>query len=765
MSAWLSFRRQALWFALLSLGAFALSQQSVVLLVLVEVIGGASWLVARASLAPIPSESRESPLRLATTSVIGLIIVAGVWGYAKDDSTLLPAAIGFAICLLLLFRLFVRRTLSGERQLLMLSSVLLIVAVLEANDLLVAAFVFVATMLGVSCVIQYRLAAVAFAPRTNGALGRGWFGGGLVPVGATPSADLKRTIRIALGLIFAITLTLFVLFPRNPNPTGGLFALRSGHSSEFPDHISLMSPQRLEPSQREMLSVQWLGPDGDPLAAPGILRLRGVILELYDTPTSTWSTRAALRQRFVISESDEFQTLASRPVDERFNTFTQRVLIRGLRSDVILSAWAPVAIHGDTAQVYTIDPRTLSLRTMDIDSAGPIVGYDLRVQPFASDSVLAGLYRGEPRIPPLATFPVEAVRIEAERILTASGLEDLAQPPESESSGEDLSARWARNLRIARAFENELTSDRFRYTLDLRDFVRRGERDPIDLFLTEYRFGHCEYFASALCALCQSVGVDARVVTGFLARDYQPAAARYIVRESDAHAWVEIRTGRFQWTAVDATPADDTAQTPSDDESWASFLRILYEPFERVWQSQVAQFDARAQTALMQRSSERVGAVLRDAWTALELIAVRTGESARIGLAGYIWFGSVLVTVVFSVAAALIARRKRLRARRALGVTRSDRAAIRDAGFYVEALDLLTSHGIRRPSNASPRAFAADVQQTHREAGEIFSQIVERFYAIRFGSHHPDAHTRADDSARVVQLKRALSKDRAGARL
>lgn len=763
MSAWLSFRRQALCFALLALGAFALSQQSVVLFVLVEVIGAASWFVARASRAPINSEIRETPLRLATTSVVGLIIVAGVWVYAKDDSTLLPPAIGFAVCLLLLFRLFVRRTLSGERQLLMLSSVVLIVAVLEANDLLVAAFVFVATMLGVSCVIQYRLAAVAFASRTNGAVGRGWFGGGLSPVGATPSADLKRTIRVALGLIFAITLTLFVLFPRNPNPTGGLFALRSSHSTEFPDHISLMSPQRLEPSQREMLSVQWLGPDGDPLAAPGVLRLRGVILELYDAATSTWTTRAALRQRFVISESDDFQTLATRPVDERFNTFTQRVLIRGLRSDVILSAWAPVTIRGDTAQVYTIDPRTLSLRTMDIDSAGPIVGYDLRVQPFASDSVLAALYRGEPRIPPHPTFPVESIRVEASRMLAASGHADLTSAPEG--AGDDPAARWARNLRIARAFESELTSDRFRYTLDLRDFVRRGERDPIDLFLTEYRFGHCEYFASALCALCQSVGVDARIVTGFLARDYQSAAARYIVRESDAHAWVEIRTGRFQWTAVDATPADDSAQSSSDEESWTSILRVLYDPFERVWQSQVAQFDARAQNALMQRSSERVGATMREGWAALEQIAMRTGESARIGLAGYIWLGSVLVTVVFSVAAALMARRTRLRARRALGVTRRDRAAIREAGFYVEALDVLVSHGIRRPSNVSPRAFAAFVRLTHHEAGEVFSQIVERFYAIRFGAQHPDAHTRADDCARVAQLRRALSKDRACARL
>ncbi len=769
MKAWQSFRRHVLWYSLLALGAFALSQQSVVLLMLVEVIAGASWFVARRSRAVARAESTESPLRIIATSVCGLAIVTGVWMYAKDDSTLLPSAIGLAICLLLLFRLFVRQSLSDERQLVMLSSVLLIVAVLEANDLLVAALVLAATTQGVNCVIRYRLAAIAYASRVNRAIGRGWFGGRLMAVGSAPDADLKRTIRVALGLIFAITCALFVLFPRNPNPTGGFFALRSGQSTEFPDHIALMSPLRREPSQREMLTMQWLGPDGSALAAPGVVRLRGVVLELYDAATSTWTARAALRQRFVISESEQFQSLATRPVDERFNTFTQRVLIRGLRSDVVLSAWAPIAIHGDTAQVYTFDPRTFSLRTMDIESAGQIVGYDLRVQPFATDSVLAALYRGEPRVPPLSTFPIESVRVEALRILAASGHADLGQPPALESAADDASARWTRNLRIARAFESELTSERFRYTLDLHDFVRRGERDPIDLFLTEYRFGHCEYFASALCALCQSVGVDARIVTGFLARDFQSAAARYVVRESDAHAWVEVRTGRFQWTALDATPADDLAPTPLDEDSWVSVFRVLYEPFERVWQSQLAQFDAQAQNALLHRLSERAGETLRAAWAPLEQTAMRTGESSRMGLSAYIWLGSIVVTVAFSVAAGVLVRRKLLRARRALGVTRRDRAraraALRDAGFYVEALDLLTSHGFGRPSSLSPRAFAAHVRQTHHEAGEVFAQIVERFYAIRFGAQRPDTPTRAGDCARVVHLRSALSQDRATARL
>ena len=757
MSEWRSFRFQALLFAAMALSAFAFSQQSALLLAVVVLGTALSWTLVRRTTTIRRGEVTHAPRWLAAAALIALLFIAGVWGYTKDDATLLPSAIGFSISLVLLWRLFARRSLSDERQVLMLSSVLLIVAVLESNDLLVALAVLSATMQGVNCVIRYRLAAAAQASHITETLGRGWFGGVRAVVGASPRADLTRTIRIALGLVFAFTLTLFVLFPRNPHPTGGLFALRSGSASEFSDHISLMSPQRLTPSQREMFTVQWLGPDGEPLVAPGILRLRGVILELYDVATSTWVGRTAPRQRFVISEGDEFQSLTSSQVDERFNTFTQRVVIRQLRSDAILSAWAPISILGGTAQVYTFDPRTLAIRTMDIESAGPIGGYDLRVQPFASDGVLAALHRGEPRIPQPPTFPVESIRDEALAILASAGDGELAR----ESGADDPAARWARNLRIARVFESELTSEQFRYTLDLRKFIRLGDRDPIELFLKQYRFGHCEFFASALCALCQSVGVDARIVTGFLARDFQSTAARYIVRESDAHAWVEIRTGRFQWTPLDATPADNLAPTSSDDESWASVLRVLFEPIERVWQLQVAQFDARAQNALVGRASESLNHALRTTWSALEQTALRTGQSARVGVSGYIWFGSIFVSLAFTLAAALIWSRRLNRARRALGVGRRDRvrarAAMRDGAFYVDALDLLSERGIARPSNASPRAFVQIVRGRNPRAGEIFAQIVERFYAIRFGGERSDARARAHDRLSVGALRTALS--------
>ena len=112
---------------------------------------------------------------------------------------------------------------------------------------------------------------------------------------------------------------------------------------------------------------------------------------------------------------------------------------------------------------------------------------------------------------------------------------------------------WQRNRRVSGAIMDWLEENCL-YTTDLRDFVQIAGEDPIESFLTRYRFGHCEYFASALTAMCRSVGIESRLVTGYVAIEYDEGIERYIVRESNAHAWSEVRTGPYQWTGLDPSP-------------------------------------------------------------------------------------------------------------------------------------------------------------------------------------------------------------------
>lgn len=102
----------------------------------------------------------------------------------------------------------------------------------------------------------------------------------------------------------------------------------------------------------------------------------------------------------------------------------------------------------------------------------------------------------------------------------------------------------------ARRLEQHLTQS-YEYTLDFRG---RTAENPIESFLFEYKSGQCEYFASSMVLMLRSQGIPARLVTGFLGGEYNPFEGYFIVRESNAHAWVEAWIDGEGWQIFDPTP-------------------------------------------------------------------------------------------------------------------------------------------------------------------------------------------------------------------
>ncbi|MDM7934615.1 MAG: transglutaminase-like domain-containing protein, partial [Methanothrix sp.] len=88
------------------------------------------------------------------------------------------------------------------------------------------------------------------------------------------------------------------------------------------------------------------------------------------------------------------------------------------------------------------------------------------------------------------------------------------------------------------------------YTLDAIDMP--GQVSPIHAFLFQTRKGNCEHFASALAVMLRGSGIPARLVTGFLVREYNTTGGYYIVRAENAHAWVEYYDRGRQ--TLEATP-------------------------------------------------------------------------------------------------------------------------------------------------------------------------------------------------------------------
>jgi len=100
------------------------------------------------------------------------------------------------------------------------------------------------------------------------------------------------------------------------------------------------------------------------------------------------------------------------------------------------------------------------------------------------------------------------------------------------------------------AIELEL---RTAFTYSLRH-KRPADGDPILDFLQANRSGHCEYFASAMVLLARASGIPARVVGGYRVTEYNPFGGYWVVREKNAHAWVEAWVPGKGWTTYDPTP-------------------------------------------------------------------------------------------------------------------------------------------------------------------------------------------------------------------
>lgn len=109
-------------------------------------------------------------------------------------------------------------------------------------------------------------------------------------------------------------------------------------------------------------------------------------------------------------------------------------------------------------------------------------------------------------------------------------------------------------MQRARRFEEHFQR-RFEYSLttDLS-----GDGHPLVVLLKERRPAYCVYFASAMAALLRASGVPARVVGGFVTDEPNRITGDVVVRQRDAHAWVEAwDPDRSRWRAFDPTPPAD----------------------------------------------------------------------------------------------------------------------------------------------------------------------------------------------------------------
>jgi transglutaminase-like putative cysteine protease len=247
--------------------------------------------------------------------------------------------------------------------------------------------------------------------------------------------------------------------------------------------------------------------------------LRG---KLYDRfAGNRWSRTSALPQRIELVDGTWMRSSALSAGTGVEQTIT---LAREL---------APTLLHA---------PAVQSLRFPGSDLLGYQDGVFVAVEPLRADtsySIAARLTLREGRYLLREAPGNLALYLQADG--TSARLRQLAQ---------SLTANVPGTRAKALALEEHLrTQYRYSYeTVALQNYT------PLDWFLFESRRGHCEFFASALAMLLRSVGIPARIATGFSLHDPNPLTGFYEVRRLDGHAWVEAYVAGEGWLMLEPTP-------------------------------------------------------------------------------------------------------------------------------------------------------------------------------------------------------------------
>jgi hypothetical protein len=413
---------------------------------------------------------------------------------------------------------------------------------------------------------------------------------------------------------------------------------------------------------------------------------RGVVYDEYNG--KGWEISTGDAAETLASPSPRFDMYAARntePMQGQTRTVAQVFHVEKDSSNVIFGAYRPETVFFPTSTIK-VDPYN-SLRAPYEIPAGSTYSVISQV-PNATPDQLRSAGTNYPEEVTEKYTRIPATGLDRTRELARELTEGTTNP---------YDAVMAMNEHLKES-----------YPYDLSIPPQREEMDAVEYFLFEQRRGYCEHFSSSLAVMARSLGIPARVATGYVPGEYNPFTGLYEVRASYAHAWVEIYFPGYGWSTFDPTPSFDS--TP--------------------WQYRAASNlqGGKAFGFLAKRASEVLGPALGAAGTLMRGVA--SLDPVSIIIAGALVSLAYLIFVYF--------RRHLLRRRRKPSMQRS--VKVSDARLYSRYRAItarLHEVGVAREPHETPEEYARRAAERLDEPG--MARLGEIYLYARFRDAVPAA--------------------------
>lgn len=523
------------------------------------------------------------------------------------------------------------------------------------------------------------------------------------------------SIFVALSAL-ALGGLLFFLLPRVTTGYMSALNLRPNLMTGFSDDVSLGEIGQIQQSTSVVMRIHV---DGDPSVAQGV-HWRGIVLTNFDG--KRWFTPPSPKDAIRATEFGEFQFPPAELHGGKLIPLRYTVLMEPTATDAIFIAPRVADIRGRFS-VPMLRPGGFVPGVLMRDSTGSIFNpaHNAMATRYDALSLLPVLTPAELRSVS-AEFPpqIRNVYLQLPSNLDPR-IRKLASTITSDSRNE-----YDRISAIS-----EFLNRNYRYTLNLRGPV---PADPLANFLFVQRAGHCEYFASALTIMLRTIGVPARYVTGFAPGEYNDIAGDFIVRASDAHAWVEAYFPNIGWLTFDPTPAGNEKPTGLFDRA-----NLYWDWFQYNWGEWVVNYDFSHQMVLgrnvhtasstwSDRARELYQRGQQEALDAIFALDRRTEASPYFLPSLLVLLVALLLAMRGRALIRYLLARWRLRAHRGGNLTAS-LAALE----YSEMLRLLEKRGWKKSPSQTALEFASAIPAP--EFAAPVSQMTEIYQSTRFGNY------------------------------